>query len=521
MIVQTVRFFQVNLILLRYGLTDLLLKVSPPWFVRLPLYLLVFLVRGWRRDKKVLAVRIRMALEKSGTIFVKFGQTLSTRRDLLPRDVADELAKLQDKVPSFSSAQAKTIIAEALDEPLEEVFLSFNDKPLAAASVAQVHEAVMEVDGENQDVVVKVLRPGIKRQIHHDIALLYLLAKLFGWIKPAESRRLRLLEVIEEYQKTILGELDLMREAANASQLRRNFEGSSRLYVPKVYWRYCRREVMVMERIRGVSISDTARLNQERVDLKELSERGVEIFFTQVFEHNFFHADMHPGNLFIDTSDPLRPQYQGVDFGIMGTLSIEDQRYLAENFLAFFHSDYRRVAELHIESGWVPADTRMDELESAIRTVCEPIFQRPLNEVSFGQLLVRLFQIARRFDMRVQPQLILLQKTLLNIEGLGRELYPDLDLWETAKPFLERWVSRRSGPAFIFSELQQRLPAVLVQLPALPEMLASHLERARTAQQQIEKDHIELRRTIQRAQRNLIIALFFLAAVTAAAFLVR
>ena len=447
---QALRLLHINRVLVRHGLDDIILATHlfrPIGFVR---HLLPW---NWLRgeDHRSRGERIRLTLEDLGPIFVKFGQMLSTRRDLLPDDIAGELAKLQDRVPPFAPAESRRIIEQAYGRPLAEVFAEFSEQPLASASIAQVHLARL-FDG--REAVVKVVRPGIARTIRRDIELLYLIAGLAQkyW---REGRRLRPVEVVAEYEKTIFDELDLIREAANGAQLRRNFEHSPILYVPEIHWPYCRREVLVMERVRGIPVGQIEELRRLGVDMKKLSERGVAIFFTQVFRDSFFHADMHPGNIFVDASDPADPRYIAIDFGIIGTLSPVDQHYLAENFLAFFRRDYRRVAELHIESGWVPRDTRVDEFESAIRTVCEPIFDRPLREISFGGFLLTLFQTARRFNMEVQPQLVLLQKTLLNIEGLGRQLDPDLDLWTTAKPFLERWMNEQIGwrglPSLILS----------------------------------------------------------------------
>jgi ubiquinone biosynthesis protein len=421
----------------------------------------------FRRKREPRAVRMREALEDLGPIFIKFGQMLSTRRDLLPDDIADELERLQDKVPPFPGKQARKIIEKAFGESVTSLFQSFDENPLASASIAQVHAAVLKT---GDDVIVKVLRPDVLPVIKRDISLLYIIAELAAKYS-SQLRRLRPVEVVSEYEKTIIDELDLLREAANASQLRRNFEGSSDLYVPEIYWDYVRKNVMVMERIYGTPIRDIQSLKEQGTDLERLAAMGVEIFFTQVFSHNFFHADMHPGNIFVDTSDPKFPKYIAVDFGIIGTLSQTDKRYLAENFLAFFQRDYNKVAKLHVESGWVPSHTRVDEFESAIRSVCEPIFEKPLKEISFGQLLLRLFQTARRFNMEVQPQLVLLQKTLLNIEGLGRQLYPDLDLWKTAKPFLERWMEEQIGTQAMLRNLKEDLPYLIEKLPEMPGMI--------------------------------------------------
>jgi ubiquinone biosynthesis protein len=418
--------------------------------------------------------RLRLALEELGPIFIKFGQALSTRRDLIPIDIADELAKLQDRVPPFGSDLAVATIETAFGATLTDIFASFDRTPLAAASIAQVHAATLKT---GQDVVVKILRPGMRDVIDSDLEVLDTLAALAHeyW---TEARRLRPVEIVREYRKTIVDELDLMREAANAAQLKRNFAGSSLLYVPEVYWDYCRINVMVMERIHGIIISRTDELKARGTNFAKLAEHGVEIFFTQVFRHNFFHADMHPGNIFVQVEDPDNPRYAAVDFGIVGTLQPRDQHYLAENFMAFFDRDYRRVAALHVESGWVPAGTRIDELESAVRTVCEPIFNKPLKEISFAQVLLRLFETARRFDMQIQPQLILLQKTLLNIEGLGRELYPELDLWKTAQPVLRQWMRERTSPRAILRRMRTQLPDTIEALKQVPQIFQAAVRAA-------------------------------------------
>ena len=418
--------------------------------------------------------RLRLALEELGPIFVKFGQAVSTRRDLLPVEIADELAKLQDRVPPFESIVAVAIIEQALGRPLKEIFATFDMTPLAAASIAQVHAATLK---SGEEVVVKILRPGMHEVIERDLQVLGTLAALADeyW---EDARRLRPTELVSEYRKTILDELDLMREAGNAAQLKRNFAGSTLLYVPAVYWDYCRSNVMVMERIHGIIVSRMEELRARGTNIAKLAENGVEIFFTQVFRHNFFHADMHPGNIFVQTDDPQNPRYAAVDFGIVGTLQPRDQHYLAENFLAFFDRDYGRVAALHIESGWVPRSARVDELESAVRTVCEPIFNKPLAQISFAQVLLRLFEVARRFDMQIQPQLVLLQKTLLNIEGLGRQLYPELDLWKTAQPILQRWMRERMSPRTLLKQARAQLPDTIAALQQLPQLFNTAVREA-------------------------------------------
>ena len=462
---QVFRLIHINLVLIRHGLDEVILDLPLFRPVRFTVYLLPW--NWFRRHREPRARRIRRALEDLGPIFVKFGQILSTRRDLLPDDLAEELAHLQDNVPPFPGFIAREIIEEAYGRPLEEVFLTFDQEPFASASIAQVHAATLRGEGGEgpREVVIKVVRPGIARLIQRDVGLMKIIAE-YAERYWSEGRRLRPREVVAEYEKTIMDELNLVREASNASQLRRNFLNSPMLYVPEVFWPHTRQDVMVMERIHGTPIGDIEELRRQGIDFKRLSERGVEIFFTQVFRHNFFHADMHPGNIFVGPDG----RYIAVDFGIMGTLSSEDQRYLAENFLAFFNRDYRRVAELHVQSEWVPKHTRVDEFESAIRSVCEPIFERPLKDISFGRLLLNLFQTARRFDARVQPQLVLLQKTLLNIEGLGRQLYPDLDLWKTAKPFLERWMAEHRGVHALLRAVRDKAPRWAAQLPELPEL---------------------------------------------------
>jgi ubiquinone biosynthesis protein len=467
------RLLEIHRALVRHGLDD---------FVRAThLYRpfrFLFYLSPWtwfqRSEGATRGERLRLALEELGPIFVKFGQAVSTRRDLLPVDIADELAKLQDRVPPFDSSVAVATIEQAFGRRLQEIFATFETAPLAAASIAQVHGATLK---SGEEVVVKILRPGMHEVIERDLEVLGALAALADeyW---EDARRLRPLELVSEYRKTILDELDLMREAGNAAQLKRNFAGSTLLYVPAVYWDYCRSNVMVMERIHGIIVSRMEELRARGANIAKLAENGVEIFFTQVFRHNFFHADMHPGNIFVQTDDPENPRYAAVDFGIVGTLQPRDQHYLAENFLAFFERDYARVAALHIESGWVPRSARVDELESAVRTVCEPIFNKPLKEISFAQVLLRLFEVARRFDMQVQPQLVLLQKTLFNIEGLGRQLYPELDLWKTAQPILRRWMRERMSPRTLLKQARAQLPDTVEALKQLPQLFNAAVREA-------------------------------------------
>ncbi len=454
------RMLGIQRVLVRHGLDEI---IKTTHFLR-PLRYFFYLFPRSKDADGPLGQRLRLALEELGPIFVKFGQAVSTRRDLLPPDIADELAKLQDQVPPFASEEAVRILDEVYGESVQLVFARFDDAPLAAASIAQVHSAALH---DGSEVIVKVLRPGVRALIDRDLEVLFLIAGLADRYWPG-SKRLRPLEVVAEYEKTIIDELDLMREAANAAQLKRNFENSDLLYVPDVYWDYCRTQVLVQERIYGVPISDMQTLRETGTDIQKLAENGVEIFFTQVFRHNFFHADMHPGNIFVQIDDPAQPKYAAIDFGIVGTLSPTDQHYLAENFLAFFDRDYLKIAKLHVDSGWVPAHTRVDELESAVRTVCEPIFNKPLAEISFAQVLIRLFETARRFDMEIQPQLILLQKTLFNIEGLGRELYPQLDLWKTAHPVLKRWMDEQVGGRAVIDSIRQNLPQLREALRELP-----------------------------------------------------
>jgi ubiquinone biosynthesis protein len=457
------RLIDIQRVLVRHSLEDFITSAHFFRPLRFVFYLSPFV---WfsRKPTEPRGVRIRQALEELGPIYVKFGQSVSTRPDLLPPDIATELAKLQDQVPPFSGEEALAAVEKAFGQPATSIFASFDSEALAAASIAQVHVAQLH---SGQEVIVKILRPNVQADVERDLEVLFAVARMAQryWV---DGRRLRPVEVVAEYEKTVLNELDLMREAANAAQLRRNFPGSPQIYVPRVYWDYCRPQIMVMERIHGIPVNDMDRLRRHGVNFAKLGANGVEIFFTQVFRDNFFHADMHPGNIFVEVTDPENPRYAAVDFGIVGSLEDRDRRYLAENFLAFFDRDYHRVAQLHVNSGWVPAGTRVDELESAIRTVCEPIFNKPLKDISFGQVLLRLFQVARRFDMEIQPQLILLQKTLVQIEGLGRELYPELDLWETGQPVLKRWMSQQTSPRATFARILQDLPEIRYTLERLP-----------------------------------------------------
>ncbi|MDH5355554.1 MAG: ubiquinone biosynthesis regulatory protein kinase UbiB [Gammaproteobacteria bacterium] len=465
------RLLVINFTLARYGLDQIL---SPlPFFRHLRWLSWVNPFNWFRSSQLSKAERLRLCIEALGPIFIKFGQMLSTRQDLLPDEISAELAKLLDQVPPFPLAQARDILEQQLGMPVDEAFSSFDDNVLASASIAQVYAATLS---SGEEVVVKIVRPDIELRIQRDVGVMKMLAGMADryW---SEASRVKPLQVVEEFEKTIINELDLVREAANANELRRHFEGSADLYVPQVYWDYCKARVMVIERIRGIPVSDIEQLRANNIDLKVLSRKGVEVFFTQVYRHNYFHADMHPGNIFVSPDHPDDPQYIAVDFGIMGSLSTSDQRYLAENFVAFFNRDYRRVAELHVDSGWVDPDTRIDDFEAAIRAVCEPLFQRPLAQISFGHLLLRLFQTARRFNMEIQPQLLLLQKTLLHIEGLGRQLDPDLNLWDTAKPFLERWLSEQLGARALIKGFKKNLPYIAENLPDLPQLAFKTLHK--------------------------------------------
>ncbi|MBW8189934.1 ubiquinone biosynthesis regulatory protein kinase UbiB [Neiella marina] len=466
------RLYQITKIFWQYRLDKLFPESWLPWYIRYARFVVLWFRPVNKQDSD--AARFRLALEALGPVFVKFGQMLSTRRDLLPDEYAEELAKLQDRVPPFCQQQAQQQIEAAFGQPLANIFSSFEAEPLASASVAQVHGAQLQIAGEQRDVVVKVIRPGIAKVIAADISVMSMFAGLAEKFLP-DGKRLRPKEVVNEYRKTLFDELDLMREAANGIQLRRNFEGSDSLYIPEIYADFCRQNVLVMERIDGIPVSDIASLKAQGSNMEKLAERGVEVFFTQVFRDSFFHADMHPGNIFVSREHPHDPMYIGVDFGIVGTLNRDDKRYLAENFLAFFNRDYRKVAELHVASGWVPADTNVEEFEFAIRTVCEPIFQKPLAEISFGHVLINLFNTARRFNMEVQPQLVLLEKTLLYIEGLGRQLYPQLDLWKTAKPFLEDWMALQIGPKAVWRDIKENAPFWGEKLPEMPALIYDSL----------------------------------------------
>ena len=487
-------------IVLRYGLDELVLSsFQRPWLT------LLARVASIGRDLRApRGQRLREALERLGPIFVKFGQVLSTRRDLLPLDIANELARLQDRVPPFDSAVAVATIERAFNKSVGEIFASFEQTPVASASIAQVHFATLKTrDGQLRDVAVKVLRPGMLPAIEKDLSLMRMMA---GWVEGLsnDGNRLKPREVVAEFDKYLHDELDLVREAASAAQLRRNMAGLNLVLIPEMFWDYCATEVIVMERMTGVPISQTARLREAGVDLKQLARDGVTIFFTQVFRDGFFHADMHPGNIQVSVNPQTLGRYISLDFGIIGTLTQVDKDYLAQNFIAFFRRDYKRVAELHIESGWVPPETRVDELESAIRTVCEPYFDRPLKELSLGLVLMRLFQTSRRFQVEIQPQLVLLQKTLLNIEGLGRELDPDLDLWSTAKPFLEKWMQDQVGPQKLLEQLKAEAPRYAQLLPALPRLMHDYLKQGRGDDRRALLDLLEEQKRTNKLLQSLV-----------------
>ncbi|WNC68327.1 ubiquinone biosynthesis regulatory protein kinase UbiB [Thalassotalea nanhaiensis] len=470
------RLYQIVKTFLNYGLDELLPAHKKPFIAKVARHSL-FWLRNKHKNEPI-ERRFRLAIETLGPVFIKFGQMLSTRRDLLSIELANELALLQDKVNAFDGEQAKAIIIDAIGEQaFQEHFSDFDTTPLASASIAQVHTATFTdtQSQEQQNVVIKVLRPGIEKIIHADLKVMQTFARLVTRFY-SEGKRLRPVEVVNEYKKTILDELDLLRETANAIQLKRNFVNDKVLYVPEVHSEYCFKNVMVMERIYGIGVGEIEQLKANNVNLQLLAERGVEVFFTQVFRDSFFHADMHPGNVFVNATNPDDPTWIAIDCGIVGTLNKEDKRYLAENFVAFFNRDYRKVAQLHVDSGWVPVNTSVDEFEFAIRTVCEPIFEKPLSEISFGQVLVNLFNTARRFNMEVQPQLVLLQKTLLYIEGLGRQLYPQLDLWKTAKPFLEDWVKEQMAPKTLFNSVKSSFPFWAEKMPELPNLVYDYLK---------------------------------------------
>ncbi|UTF59524.1 ubiquinone biosynthesis regulatory protein kinase UbiB [Gilvimarinus sp. DA14] len=463
------RLFTILATFARYRLDLLLLRANLPWWLRMLLAPLALIPAG----NLTRGERLRLAMESLGPIFIKFGQLLSTRPDLVPPDIIAELSALQDRVPPFAKEKFCQLVEDSLGDSVDNVFQQFDREPLASASVAQVHAAVLH---DGREVVVKAIRPGIEKIIQQDTRLLELIARLVEKYS-ADGKRLRPIEVVEDYRTTIFDELDLQREAANASQLRRNFLHSPLLYIPEVMWDYTRRKVLVLERISGIPVTNLDELHAQDTDMKKLAERGVEIFFTQVFEHNFFHADMHPGNIFVSRQHPTQPQYIAVDMAIVGSLNRADQYYLARNMLAMFRRDYRQVAELHVQSGWVPETTRIEELEAAVRTVCEPIFEKPLKDISFGHVLLSLFRTARRFNMEVQPQLVLLQKTLLNIEGLGRQLYPELNLWATAHPFLERWLKNRFHPKSLWQDLKRYGPEWMEKFPEVPHLLFNGLQQ--------------------------------------------
>ncbi|CNC42000.1 ubiquinone biosynthesis regulatory protein kinase UbiB [Yersinia pseudotuberculosis] len=487
------RLYLIIRVFLSYGLDELIPNIRLTLPLRVGRHLFFWLSN--RHKEKSLGERLRLALQELGPVWIKFGQMMSTRRDLFPPNIADQLALLQDRVASFDGALARKHIEIAMGGALETWFDDFDSQALASASIAQVHTARLKENGK--EVVLKVIRPDILPIIKADVRLMYRLA---GWVPKLlpDGRRLRPREVVREYEKTLLDELNLLREAANAIQLRRNFEDSPMLYIPEVYSDYCRENVLVMERIYGIPVSDIAALEDQGTNMKLLAERGVQVFFTQVFRDSFFHADMHPGNIFVSYEHPHDPLYIGIDCGIVGSLNKADKRYLAENFIAFFNRDYRRVAELHVDSGWVPRDTNVEDFEFAIRTVCEPIFEKPLAEISFGHVLLNLFNTARRFNMEVQPQLVLLQKTLLYVEGLGRQLYPQLDLWTTAKPFLESWLRDQVGLPAVIRALKEKAPFWAEKFPELPELVYDSLQQHKLLQQSVEKLTIQIQGQQQR-----------------------
>ncbi|MCF2949215.1 ubiquinone biosynthesis regulatory protein kinase UbiB [Paraglaciecola aquimarina] len=498
------RLYQINKVMLQHGLDEMIPPKWLPWYAKIARNTFFWLTNK-HKDKSE-GARIRLALQTLGPVFIKFGQMLSTRKDLLPLDIAKELSILQDQVEPFDSEQAQQIIRHAFGlQRIDQLFSEFDSTPLASASIAQVHSAKIQDKntGQDQEVVVKVIRPNIKQTIQSDIELMRTLAGVLQKLLP-DGKRLRPVEVVEEYERTIIDELDLTHEAANGIQFKQNFENSPALYVPKIYSDYCHKNVMVMERIYGTPISDIEQLTARNTNLKRLAERGVEVFFTQVFRDSFFHADMHPGNIFVAYDNPQDPQYITIDFGIVGTLTREDKRYLAENFIAFFNSNYRKVAELHVDSGWVPSDTDIDDFEASIRKVCEPIFKKPLAEIEFSNVLLQLFNTARRFNMVIQPQLVLLQKTLLYIEGLGRQLYPQLDLWQTAKPFLENWLKEQIGFKAMYNKIYANLPYWSEKLPEIPDLVYDSLKQVKTLPEQqrlqFENQQIQLKQQHKSSQ---------------------
>ncbi|WED26778.1 ubiquinone biosynthesis regulatory protein kinase UbiB [Vibrio sp. DW001] len=493
------RLYHITKVQLEYGLDELIPEhelTKTPLLARKAL----FWIKNKHQDK-ALGVRLRLALQELGPVWIKFGQMMSTRRDLFPPHLADQLALLQDRVAPFDGQEAKDQMEKALGGKLENWFTDFDIEPLASASIAQVHTAKLKDSG--REIVLKIIRPDIRLAIDADIKLMYRMAKIVAKA-TAEARRLKPVEVVREYEKTLIDELDLRREAANAIQLRRNFEGSEELYVPEVMTDFSSEALMVSERIYGIQVSDIEGLEANGTNMKLLAERGVSVFFTQVFRDSFFHADMHPGNVFVNPEHADNPQWIGLDCGIVGTLNTEDKRYLAENFLAFFNRDYRKVAELHVDSGWVPPDTNLQEFEFAIRIVCEPIFAKPLCEISFGHVLLNLFNTARRFNMEVQPQLILLQKTLLYVEGLGRQLYPQLDLWDTAKPFLEKWMANQVGPQAVVNAIKEKAPFWAERLPELPELLYDSLKQGKAMNHKMEQLYTGYRATKQQHAKGIL-----------------
>jgi len=505
------RLIRINFILMRYNIDEIVLGAH--WFYPLRFFVYFNPYYWVLRNKYTRGERIRLAIEELGPIFVKAGQIISTRRDLLPDDIANELSKLQDQVPPFPGTKAKRIIEEALQCHIDDTFSTFETNALASASIAQVHAATL-FNGDS--VVVKVLRPNIRKIIDRDIDLLMTLAKIAQryWYT---ARHFKPKELVSEVAQTLYDELDLTREGANASQLRRNFADSKILYIPKIYWEYCRTNILIMERINGIPIHDIKRLNHANINMRKLAERGIEIFFTQVFRDSFFHADLHPGNIFVADKDPENPTYITVDFGICGSLNQNDQRYLAENMIAFFKRDYQRVAELHIACGWLPPDTRIDQFEGAIRAVSEPIFEQPLRDISFGKLLMRLFQVARRFNINIQPQLVLLQKTLLSIEGLSRQLAPEFDLWASASPQIEKWLRKQVGVKAFAKRMYDNLPLWSEQFPELPSLVYEVLKETKHQQEKIRFEQAQ-NGTQEKSQARKIKMTYFLCGVVMTLF---